>query len=131
MQVNEKIPGGIERILLVDDETEIVSMEKEMLELLGYEVTAFSSSADALECFKTAPDAFDLVITDMGMPEMSGDRLAGKLRKIQPGIPLVICTGFSQILDRDKAVSLGFNGFLYKPVVMKDLAFTIRSILDS
>jgi PAS domain S-box-containing protein len=131
VQKTEQVPGGRERILLVDDEPEIVSMEKEMLEWLGYEVTAFNSSAGALERFNTTPDAFDLVITDMAMPGMSGDRLAGKLRKIRPEIPMVICTGFSRIMDRNKAEAMGFNGFLYKPVVMKDLAVTIRKILDA
>jgi CheY-like chemotaxis protein len=131
VQVNERVPGGTERILLVDDETEIVLMEKEMLERLGYAVTAFSSSAEALAHFKIDPDAFDLVITDMAMPGMSGDKLAARLRKIRPGIPMVICTGFSLMMDRDKAGSLGFNGFLYKPVVMNDLAMTIRGILDT
>ena len=123
-----EVPMGISR---VDDETEIVSMEKEMLASLGYVVAGFSSSAEALEQFQLAPDSFDLVITDMAMPGMTGDKLARKLRKIRPGIPLLICTGFSRIMDRDKAASLGFNGFLYKPVVMKDLAFTIRRILDT
>ncbi len=129
--VDDRVPGGTERILLVDDEAEIVSMEKQMLESLGYHVTAFSSSAEALGRFETAPDSFDLVITDMAMPGMSGDKLAGKLSEIRPGIPMVICTGFSRIMDREKAADLGFKGFLYKPVVMKDLACAIREALDT
>ena len=131
VQVDKRIPGGSERILLVDDEPEIVLMEKQMLEWLGYDVTTFTSSAEALARFKMAPELFDLVITDMAMPGMSGDKLAGKLLKIRPGIPLVICTGFSQIMDSEKAGSLGFKGFLYKPVVMKDLACAIRDALDT
>ncbi|MBG0779048.1 MAG: response regulator [Desulfotignum balticum] len=130
-QVDEQIPGGNEKILLVDDEPEIISMEKQMLEWLGYDVTAFTSSAEALGRFKTAPELFDLVITDMAMPGMSGDKLAGKLLKIRPDIPMLICTGFSRIMDSEKAASLGFKGFLYKPVLMKDLAGAIRRALDS
>jgi CheY-like chemotaxis protein len=130
-QVDNRFPGGTERILLVDDEPEIVSMEKQMLEWLGYHVTAFTSSAEALKQFTTDPESFDLVITDMAMPGMSGDRLAGKLSGIRPDLPMVICTGFSQIMDREKADSLGFRAFLFKPVVMKDLAGAIRQALDT
>jgi PAS domain S-box-containing protein len=131
LQVDDRIPGGTEKILLVDDEAEIVSMEKQMLEWLGYHVTPFTSSVDALERFTTSPDAFDLVITDMAMPWISGDKLAARLSEIRPEIPVVICTGFSEIMDREKAASLGFKGFLFKPIVMKDLACAIRRVLDA
>jgi PAS domain S-box-containing protein len=130
-QLDDRIPGGTEKILLVDDEPEIVSMEKQMLELLGYHVTPFTSSVEALERFKTSPDSFDLVITDMAMPWINGEKLAAQLFEIQPEIPVVICTGFSDTMDREKAASLGFKGFLFKPIVMKDLACAIRSALDT
>jgi PAS domain S-box-containing protein len=131
LQVDDRIPGGTEKILLVDDEPEIVSMEKQMLEGLGYHVSPFTSSVKALERFTTSPDSFDLVITDMAMPWISGDRLAAQLSAIRPDIPVVICTGFSEIMDREKATSLGFKGFLFKPIVMKDLACAIRRALDA
>jgi PAS domain S-box-containing protein len=131
LQVDDRIPGGTEKILLVDDEPEIVSMEKQMLEFLGYHVTPYTSSVEALEQFKTSPDSFDLVITDMSMPWISGDSLAARLSEVRPGIPVVICTGFSEIIDREKAASLGFKGFLFKPIVMKDLAHAIRQALDA
>jgi CheY-like chemotaxis protein len=131
LEVTDPVPGGTETILLVDDEPDIVSMEMQLLEWLGYHVIPFTSSVEALERFKTAPELFDLVITDMAMPGMSGDKLAGKLLKVRPDIPMIICTGFSQIMDQEKAISLGFKGFLYKPIVMKDLACAVRQALDS
>jgi CheY-like chemotaxis protein len=131
LQVTDPVPGGTETILLVDDEPDIVSMEMQLLEWLGYHVIPFTSSAEALERFQTAPELFDLVITDMAMPGMSGNKLAGKLLKVRPDIPMIICTGFSQIMDQEKAISLGFKGFLYKPIVMKDLACAVRQALDS
>jgi PAS domain S-box-containing protein len=124
------IQGGTEHILLVDDEQAIIGMEQNMLERLGYKVTSRSSSLEALEAFRAAPDKFDLVITDMAMPNMSGDKLSIELTKIRPDIPILLCTGFSETMSEEKATSLGINGFLLKPIVMKDLAQNIREVLD-
>ncbi|MDM8538383.1 PAS domain S-box protein, partial [Desulfobacterales bacterium HSG17] len=129
-QTNEVIPLGTEHVLLVDDEKEILSMEKEMLERLGYKVTSRISSIEALEAFKINPDRIDLVITDMAMPNMAGDKLSVELTKIRPDIPILICTGFSETMSEEKAASLGINGFLLKPIVMKDLSHKIREVLD-
>ena len=130
IQIHETIQGGIERILLIDDEDAIVTMEKLLLERLGYHVTSHASSIEALEAFHAAPEKFDLVITDMAMPDMPGDKLAVELTKIRPDIPVLLCTGFSETMSEEKAASLGIKGFLLKPIVMKDLSFKIREVLD-
>jgi len=124
------IQGGTEQILLVDDEEAILTMEKQILERLGYHVTSRASSIEALEAFRNSPDKFDLVITDMAMPNMSGDKLSMELTKIRPDIPIVLCTGFSDIMSEEKAASLGITGFLLKPIVMSDLDKKIRDVLD-
>jgi len=121
---------GTEKILLVDDEEAILSMEKLMLERLGYQVTSRISSIEALEIFRAAPDKYDLVITDMAMPNMPGDKLSAELNKIHPDIPILLCTGFSETMSEEKAASLGIKGFLLKPIVMRDLSQKIREVLD-
>ncbi len=127
---NEPIPGGSERILLVDDEASIIAMEKQALERLGYQVTSRISSIEALEAFSANPDNFDLVITDMSMPKMSGDKLANELIRIRPDIPILLCTGFSESMTDEKIKSIGIKGFLKKPIVIKDLAQKIQKTLD-
>jgi CheY-like chemotaxis protein len=125
-----EIQGGSERVLLVDDEQAILTMEKKMLERLGYQVTSHTSSIEALEAFRNDPEKFDLVITDMAMPNMSGDKLSVELIKICPDISVLLCTGFSETISEEKAAFLGINGFLLKPIVMKDLSQKIREVLD-
>ena len=128
---NSKAPilGGTEQILLVDDEEAILAMEKRMLERLGYQVTSRTSSLEALEAFRADPDKFDLIITDMAMPNMPGDKLSVELIKIRYDIPILLCTGFSETISEEKAVYLGIKGFLFKPIVIKDLAQKIREVL--
>lgn len=121
---------GNERILLVDDEGAIVKLEKQMLERLGYKVTTRNSSLDALEVFKARPDAFDIVITDMTMPNMAGDQLARELTLIRPDIPVIICTGFSERIDPEKAAAMGIKGLLMKPIVKSEMADMVRKALD-
>lgn len=121
---------GTERILLIDDEEPIVRLEQMMLEKLGYHVTARTSSIDALALFKTNPDDFDLVITDMTMPNITGDKLARELTAIKPGIPVIICTGFSTKIDEKSAKAMGADGFLLKPIVKSDMARMVRKMLD-
>ncbi len=123
------IPCGNERILLVDDEEQIVIMEKKMLETLGYQVTAKTGSLEALEIFRQNPDSFDLVITDQAMPNMPGSRLAENMMQIRPGIPIILCTGFSETFTEKDAKKLGIREFVLKPIVKKDLARTIRRVL--
>ena len=121
---------GNERILLIDDEEQIVSMEQQMLENLGYEVTARTDSTEALKEFSLQPQNFDLVITDMTMPHMTGDELAQKLLDIKPDIPVILCTGFNEDITEEKALSMGIQKFVMKPVIKNDLATTIRTVLD-
>ena len=120
---------GTGRILLVDDEQEIVDLENMMLERLGYQVTSFTRSGEALEAFRESADAFDLVITDMTMPNMTGDVLAKELLSIRPGIPIILCTGFSEQIDGEKAKSIGIKGFLMKPITLAALGKTVRNAL--
>jgi len=129
-QAIEPIQGGTEQILLVDDEEAILAMEKRMLERLGYQVTSFAISREALEAFRANPDKFNLIITDMQMPHMPGDKLSAELIKIRPDIPILLCTGFSETMSEEKTASLGISGFVLKPIVMKDLFQKIRETLD-
>jgi CheY-like chemotaxis protein len=121
---------GNEHILLIDDEAQIISMEQQMLENLGYQVTARTDSIEALREFSQQPQNFDLVITDMTMPQMTGDELAQKLLDIKPDIPVILCTGFNEDITEEKALSMGIQKFVMKPVIKSDLAATIRSVLD-
>ncbi|MBU8910627.1 MAG: response regulator [Desulfobacterales bacterium] len=130
IQPEEPVLGGTERILLIDDEEAIITMEKQVLKRLGYQVTSRTSSIEALKAFQANPDRFDLVITDMAMPNMAGDKLSVELIKIRSDIPILLCTGFSENISEEKAASLGIMGFLFKPIVMKDLAQKIRGVLD-
>ena len=123
-------PMGNEHILLVDDEEPIVQMEKTILERLGYRVTSRTGSIEALEIFKAKADAFDLVITDMTMPNMTGDQLAKELLAVNPDIPIIILTGFSERVNKDTIETLGIKGLLMKPVVTSDMALEIRRVLD-
>ena len=126
----ESIQGGTEKILLVDDEEAIVRMDQQMLEQLGYEVTTRTGSVDALEAFKANPDRYDLIITDMTMPNMTGIQLAKEIKKIRSEIPIIICTGFSYQINEEKCKALGIQGYVLKPIVRKEFAVTIREVLD-
>jgi PAS domain S-box-containing protein len=128
--VTREYPTGCERILLVDDEEPIVRMEQMMLARLGYQVTTRMSSPDALAAFKANPGNFDLVISDRGMPNMTGDQLARELISIRPEISVIICTGFCDENDENRSMDLGVRGFLKKPVAVGDLAEMVRKVLD-
>ena len=122
--------AGTEQVLLIDDEKQIVEMEKQMLEHFGYKVTSYMESTEALEDFKQHPDHYDLVITDQTMPNLTGSELAQKMIKIRPDIPIILCTGFSNVIDREKALSLGMKEFILKPFAIKKMAGIIRKVLD-
>ncbi len=126
-----KHPTGSESILLVDDEEPIAKMVQMMLEKLGYQVATRTSSPDALAAFKSNPSKFDLVISDWGMPNMTGEQLARELISIRPEIPVIICTGFSDENDEHRAREMGVKGFLKKPVARGDLAEMVRRVLDA
>ncbi|MBC8462651.1 MAG: PAS domain S-box protein [Deltaproteobacteria bacterium] len=123
------IPTGHERILFIDDEQVLVDLGKQMLELLGYEVITRTSSIEALELFRAQPNKFDLVITDMTMPNMTGEKLAKELMKIRPNIPIILCTGFSEQITEKESKEIGIREFAMKPLVMRDLAKSIRKVL--
>ena len=122
---------GRERILLVDDEEQIIDIEQQILERLGYKVTSRTDGEAALEEFASLPDHYDLVITDMTMPKMTGDQLARKLMDIKPDIPVILCTGFNETITEDKALAMGIDKFVMKPIVKDELASTIRAVLDN
>lgn len=121
---------GRERILLVDDEDPIVRLETDMLTKLGYNVTPFTDSEKALEAFRKNPEGFDLLITDMSMPKMTGVHLAKQVISLRPGMPVILCTGFSERINRDTALSMGIRELVIKPVVRMEMAKTVRRILD-
>ncbi len=126
----ESIATGTERILFVDDETALVNIGKQMLGSLGYKVTGRTSSTEALELFKVKADSFDLVITDMTMPNMTGDELAKELIHIKPEIPIILCTGYSARINQQQAAAMGIRAFVSKPVLRRDIAETIRNVFD-
>jgi PAS domain S-box-containing protein len=128
-QKTEPLPVGTEWILLVDDEPPIVKMQQQHLEQLGYTVTARTSSMEALEALRSSPDKFDLVITDMTMPKMTGDKLSREIKEIRSDIPVILCTGFSEKIN-GHGENLDIEGFLMKPIDKAKMAKTIRQVLD-
>jgi PAS domain S-box-containing protein len=125
-----ELPRGHERILLVDDEEAIVDLGQRMLEHLGYRVTTRPSGASAFKLFLQNPWRFDLVITDMTMPKMTGEELAKKLLLIRRDIPIILCTGYSATISKERARSIGIGEFVMKPIVIGKLARTVRRVLD-
>jgi signal transduction histidine kinase/CheY-like chemotaxis protein len=122
---------GNEHILLVDDEKQIIDIEQQILERLGYTVTPKTDSQEALKEFAALPEKFDLVITDMTMPKITGDQLARKLMDIKPEIPVILCTGYNETINEEKALAMGIDKFIMKPIVKDDLARIIRTVLDT
>jgi PAS domain S-box-containing protein len=127
----QALPTGNENILFVDDEESLIDLGKSMLQKLGYRVEMQTSPVEALEIFGAAPDKFDLVISDMTMPGMTGDLLASELMKIRPDIPVIICTGYSERIDEQRAKQLGIKGLMMKPFTIRILSKTVRDVLDS
>ena len=125
-----EIPGGNERVLFVDDEHATTDVMKKMLERLGYTVKTRTNSLEALEAFQTDPDGFDLVITDMTMPYMTGAELARKIMHIRQDIPVILCSGFSEQMNEAKAEKMGIRAFVMKPVIRSELALIIRNVLN-
>ena len=128
-RADESAWGGTERILFIDDEQVLAELGQELLEALGYNVTAKTSSLEALKCFRSGPDAFDLVITDMTMPQMTGRELVRELLAIRPGIPIIMCSGFAEFINANEAREAGISEFLMKPYVTNKMAQTIRRAL--
>jgi signal transduction histidine kinase/CheY-like chemotaxis protein len=127
----DQLPSGTETILLVDDEELILNVTDRMLRRFGYHVEAQNSAQEALALFQVKPDRFDLVITDMTMPQMTGVQLSAKLLEIRPDIPIIICTGHNPLVDEEKATAMGIAAYIMKPVEKKVIAQTIRNVLDN
>ena len=125
------IEGGSERILFVDDEKMLVDIGQQALQRLGYDVVSRTSPIEALELFKAKPDFFDLVITDKTMPGITGDVLAKELMSIRPNLPVIICTGYSQTIDHERAKQIGIKAFVMKPILINEIAAAVRKVLDS
>ena len=126
----EKITGGNERILFIDDEPLQTEFAEDYLNKLGYHVTALTDSRKAFERFRDSPDSYDLVITDLTMPKMTGKVLAQEMHIIRPNLPIILCSGYSESIHRVKALEMGIHDYLMKPIALKDLADTIRKVLD-
>jgi signal transduction histidine kinase/ActR/RegA family two-component response regulator len=127
----QPLPKGEGHILFVDDEAFLVDLAQQMLERLGYEVTACCDPVGALTVFRENPKAFDLVITDLAMPKMSGEQLVRELLALRPEIPIILCTGFGPYMTREKMLQIGVKEFLKKPLVIRDLAEAIARVLKS
>lgn len=121
---------GTEKILLVDDESVVLNLEKKILTRLGYDVDTASNGIDAFEKIESGHSTYDLVITDMTMPKMTGDILAQKIKDIHPDMPVIICTGFSEKITPERAADIGISDLLTKPIILKKLARSIRKTLD-
>ncbi len=126
----ESLLKGRERILFVDDEEVLVFATKNNLEGMGYDVVTNKNPINALEIFKRQPDKFDLVITDMTMPDMTGDRLATEIMKISPNTPIIICTGHSDRMSEEEAKEMGISAYVMKPYLANEMATAIRLVLD-
>jgi len=124
------LPTGSERILLIDDEQVLLEVWRLTLGQLGYEMVTQQSSVEALALFRAEPDKFDLVITDMTMPHMTGDKLARELMKIRPDIPIILCTGRSRPISVEKIKEIGIKTVVMKPILKRTMAETVRQVLD-
>lgn len=125
------LPRGHGHILFVDDEAVLVRLGRAMLEHLGYDVAAYTSSFEALRAFRHNPQRFDVVITDQTMPILTGATLVEELRRLRPDIPIILCTGFSHMMNAEKARALGVDAFVMKPGVTEELALTLQRVLKN
>jgi signal transduction histidine kinase/CheY-like chemotaxis protein len=130
-KVFEKLPQGTEHVLVVDDDIMLLDVTKRSLNSLGYHVTIETGSKEAFKKFKAHPEEYDLVITDMSMPEMNGDEMALAMKAFRPDIPMIMCTGFSARICEETARKKGFAALLMKPVQLSDLAEAVRKTLDA
>jgi CheY-like chemotaxis protein len=127
---DNEIPMGSERILFVDDEEALAEMSGDVLTELGYEVTSRMSSTEALTLLKEDPSRFDLVITDQTMPGMTGVDLAKKILVLRPDMPIIMCTGYSHTTNEESAKATGIRAFVMKPLTKREIARTVRKVLD-
>jgi PAS domain S-box-containing protein len=130
LESGESIPKGNERILLVDDEEVLAKMWCDILMDLGYMVTATTESTNALEICRNGPDQFDLVITDMTMPGLTGTNLSKEILRLRPDMPIILCTGFNELVTEEKAKAMGIREFAMKPLNLRSFAVLIRKALE-
>jgi len=130
IETDEKLPSGDERILFIDDEESIANLGNQRLERLGYKVEAKTNPIEALKLFRVKPDQFDLVITDLSMPKMTGDKLVKEILNIRSDIPIILCTGFCEKIDEKKAKAMGVADYIEKPVDKRGFANKVRKVLD-
>jgi PAS domain S-box-containing protein len=129
-ETHDILIGGSERVLVIDDEPDVAEITRRRIERLGYKVKAMTSSLEALKFLQAHPDAVDVVVSDQTMPDLTGEALARELREIRPGLPVILCTGYSSILNAGKAREAGVKAFVLKPVELVELAAMIRRVLD-
>jgi len=130
-QQQEEIPGGSERVLLLDDEPMVLELETAILKQLGYRVNAYLKPDKALDVLSDRANKFDLVMTDMTMPTMNGAEFTRRVLRQYPGMPVIICTGFSELLNEEKARAIGAKAYVMKPLVLREIAATLRKVLSS
>ena len=123
-------PSGTERVLLIDDEEAVLNLHSEVLQRLGYQVTAITDSREALKLIRSHLTQFDLIISDQSMPNLSGAELAHETLKTDPTMPFILCTGFSSVFSEKEALAIGIKKYLKKPIAIKELAGAIREVLD-
>jgi len=122
--------NGTERILLIDDETIIVELLTRQLNSFGYKVTASNSPVEAIEIFSQNPHGFDLIITDMSMPKKDGVKLSQETLSIRPDMPIVLCTGYNELVNKDLAIDIGIKAFIMKPMSKNEIGKIVRNVLD-
>ncbi|MGD9159199.1 MAG: response regulator [Desulfobacteraceae bacterium] len=122
--------SGTEKILIADDEKSITLLLTRLFGRLGYSVTSGTDPVEVYEAFKNDPEGFDLLITDMAMPNMTGADLSRKVKEIRPDMPVILCTGYSDLIDEENAMEYGISRFIMKPLELYDVAETVREILD-
>jgi CheY-like chemotaxis protein len=124
------VPRGKERILLVDDEIELVESGKRVLKWMGYQVKGATDPIEALEMIRNQPHQFDLIISDFSMPQMNGIQMSEEIKRINPGIPIILLSGYNSDVAKKQIKSSGVNGFITKPISKNQLAIVIRKVLD-
>jgi PAS domain S-box-containing protein len=127
---NASLPGGHESIMVLDDEPVIIEITRSILEDLGYRISPFTSSEKALNAFRAHPTDYDMVITDMSMPKMNGIQLSKEILSARPGLPIIICTGYNDLLNEETVKTLGIRKLILKPILRRTLALAVREVLD-
>jgi PAS domain S-box-containing protein len=128
-EAKEPLCNGAERILFVDDEVVLAELGKELLGSLGYKVVTSNNGLEALETFRADPLGFDLVITDMTMPGLRGEELAREIIALRSDMPIILCTGYSELINESQAREMGIREFVTKPYMAASFVHTIRKAL--